>query len=193
MRAKMSDKEHSATLSEIRAAYYNLKEAEFVRLDRYARALVRGLGQRNPGYSSDDLLQEAYKATLTGERLWKKDAVDFCRHLAGVMKSLANHLGEKFDRNEGRVEWETPGGPFEAEADDPLSRVPSPLPDAERSLAAREEVAQVERLVKDHSHAILVLEGLYYGMTGPEIQKELGISKNDYEAIMKWMRRRLKA
>ena|SRR2546423_11565406 len=193
MRAKMSDKEHAATLSEIRAAYYNLSEAELVRLDRYARALIRGLGQRNPGYSGDDLLQEAFKATLAGERLWKKDAVDFCRHLTGVMKSLANHLGEKFDRNEGRVEWETASAPLETEADDPLARVTTPLPDAERRLAAREEVEQIERLVKDHSHAILILEGLYYGMTGPEIQKELGISKNDYEAIMKWMRRRLKA
>jgi hypothetical protein len=72
----------------------------------------------------------------------------------------------------------------------PLARVVSPLPDAERTLSAREEVAQIERLVKDHAHAVLILEGIYCGMTGPEIQKELGISKNDYEAIMKWMRRR---
>jgi len=193
MRAKMNDKASVATQPEIRAAYHTLTEAELVRLDRYARALIRGLGRRNPGYSGDDILQEAYKATLAGERLWKHGAVDFCRHLAGVMKSLASHLGQKFDRHEGRVAWETAGESLETEANDPLARVVSPLPDAERILSAKQEVARIERLVKDHAHAILILEGIYWGMTGPEIQNELGISKNDYEAIMKWMRRRLKA
>ncbi|HVG20259.1 MAG TPA: hypothetical protein VNI02_14510 [Blastocatellia bacterium] len=183
MRAKMTDKYRAATISEIRTAYRNLSEAELVRLDRYARALIRGLGQRNLGYSGDDLLQEAYKATLAGERLWKKDAVDFCWHLTGVMKSIANHLGQKFDRNEGRVEWETARDSPEVEASDPLARVTSPLPDAERKLSAKEEVAQIERLVKDHSYAILILEGLYYGMTGRRFRRSWAFRKTTMKPL----------
>ena len=49
------------------------------------------------------------------------------------------------------------------------------------------------KLFADDDDVTLVLEALAQEMTGPEIQDDLGISKTEYETIMKRMRRKARA
>jgi hypothetical protein len=83
--------EKAATLDEVRAAIENLMPEQLLRLKKYARQRIRGLGRASMGRDHKDLLQEAITATLDPDRRrWNKGAVDFVGHLIGAMRSIAD-------------------------------------------------------------------------------------------------------
>ena len=74
------------------------------------------------------------------------------------------------------------------DADDPELPLTSPDPDQQRTLEGKEEVERLQNLVEDHLYASAILDEMKLGRTGPEIQKELGITQNEYESALKWIR-----
>lgn len=74
----------------------------------------------------------------------------------------------------------------------PLLEAESPLPDPERSLAAKEELSQIEKLVADRPLAALIVGGMCEELSGSEIKQMLGISQTEYETEMKWLRRNVR-
>ncbi|PYN91738.1 MAG: hypothetical protein DMD89_29920 [Candidatus Rokuibacteriota bacterium] len=137
--------ERAATPDEVRAALDALGEADLVRLEKFARYRIRGLGRKAEGRDHDDLLGEAIRDTLDPEkRRWNKD-VSFVRHLVGAMRSISSHWREQFDENEPLLESELLQTTDEGEVLSPLDVVGSGAPGAERILAAKEELERIEK------------------------------------------------
>ena len=53
-------------------------------------------------------------------------------------------------------------------------------------------MGRIELIATNNTLASVIVGGLRDRMTGPQIREELGISKNDYEAAMKWLRRNVR-
>lgn len=171
-----------ATEAEVRAAIEALPPPALLRLERYARARIRLIGARSGGRDHQDLLQEAVLAVLDGRRSWKPTVVSIEKLLAGVIRSISSHWAEGFDPDEATAESQlatTDDGPGV------LSTVASGTPDVERSLVAKGDLAELVQAFNDDDHVALVIEGFREGMSGPEIQAELGLTEKEYGAARK--------
>jgi hypothetical protein len=178
--------EEGASIDEVRAAIESLSEGELLRLERYAKYRIRGLGGRVLGRDHEDLFREAIAATLGGDRRWKRRKVDFFTHLVGVMRSLSSHWNER-ERTVGMVnesEFETDSGRYS-----PLTTASSSAPGADRVLEAQQELARIERHFASDANVLKIMVGLKDGMTGPEIQVASNLNRQDYESALKRMRR----
>jgi hypothetical protein len=176
----------AATPDEVKAAVETLTEGQLVKLEKYARYRVRGLGRKALGRDYNDLLRDAITATLAGDRRWRKGTVDFFTHLTGVMRSISSHWGEQYDPEEALGESELM---HDDNARSPIVSAASEAPSVERILDARERLLQIERHFAADPAVPSILKGLRDGMTGPEIQLATGMSKKDYESAIKRMRR----
>lgn len=185
--------ESAATKEEIVAAYDALTRVELIRLERYAKWRMRGLGRRNLGRNWEDLLSEAITVTYEDVRRWNKDSVDFPRHLIWAMRSISDRWGKEFDPDEATLESDAIRVSPEGVTSNPVLDARSPNPNAQDSLEQQHELELIEKLVAEKPLAWLVLEGRRDGMTGPQIRETLEISQKDYETAMKWLRRNLKA
>jgi hypothetical protein len=164
--------EKSAKLEEIGAAIDSLSKEDLWRLEQYARWRLKGIGRAARGHNYEDLLRESIMATCDPERRrWNIEKVSFVQHLKGVMRSISSHWLEKFD------------------SDEPIFEAESPIPDPERTLAAKEELLQIEMLLIDRPLASLIVDGMKEGHSGAEIKQILEITQTQYETEMKWLRR----
>lgn len=161
-----------ATDSEVEAAIRALSDTDAVRLGRFATFRARGLAGRGLGLNGDDLLQEAIKRTLDGDRHWRK-TVTFVKHLIETMRSIASHAAEAEDPKRGLDGVE----------------LRSQLPDGERVAAAAEQFRKIGEKFDGDDEVGLLLEGLKTGMTGPEIQRDLNLTETEFETIMIRLRR----
>jgi hypothetical protein len=88
----------------VRAAIEGLSEADLLRLEKFARYRVKGVGRMALGRDHNDLLADAIADTLDPtKRRWNK-AVTFVQHLLGAMRSISSHWREQFDPDEARLE-----------------------------------------------------------------------------------------
>lgn len=168
----------SASQAEILAALEALEPPDLLRLRSYARYRVRGLGWCARGRSHEDLLSEAFTATLAGTRRWNKSAVDFVGHLCGVMRSVSSHWAET---KEARA-LEPADGAF-------VDHVEASAPDAERELAARQEVERIVRHFEEDPLVLAIIDGFRKGLKGPEVQANLGIDQTEFETAVRRLRR----
>lgn len=185
--------ELAATQEEIATAIEGLTDGELLRLEKYARYRIRGLGRKAGGRDHDDLLREAMTATLAGNRRWKKQTVDFFTHLAGVMRSLSSHWREQFDPQEARLESEFAVTGERGPSASPLAMAPTDAPDPERLLDAKQQLAKIERFFASDPTVPRIIEGFRSGLTASEIQSLTGLSKTDYESALRRMRRGIAA
>jgi hypothetical protein len=185
--------ESAATREEIVAAYEALTRPALLRLKQYAEWRIRGLGRAALQRDWEELLREAISDTYEGRRRWNRESVDFPRHLTSAMRSISSHWREQFDPDEAFLESEVIRTSPKGKASNPMLDAVSLTADPERDLEAKEEVERIEGVVSKNSLAWLIMEGRRDGMTGPQIRKALGVSQNDYEAAMKWLRRNIPA
>lgn len=183
----------AASGEDVAAAIEALTEQELRRLKQYARSRILILNRRASGRNHHDLLQQAVTDTLSGERRWNKEAVDFLGHLVGAMRSIAWKWGKQFDADEPHLESESiRTGPSGKEYN-PVLNATSPALDARRVAAAKAQLEHVESLVAGRPLAALIVAGMCDKMTGPEIKQELEISQTQLETEMRWVRRTLRA
>jgi hypothetical protein len=159
--------------------------SQLLRLKNYAKWRMRGLGRKAAGRTHEDLLAEALMATVSGERTWKPD-VSLCEHLTGAMRSISSKwqrrrqvdLHLESDLNQ----WENLnfGRTGATGAVDP-----------ERILLAKEELRKIRRLFSRDVLALEILEFLALGWTETEILAKLRISRPQYGAAVKRIRRTL--
>jgi DNA-directed RNA polymerase specialized sigma24 family protein len=181
----------AASSQEIVAAIERLQNTELIKLERYARYRIRGLGRKAGGRDHDDLVKEALLATLSGQRRWNKE-VEFYAHLLGVIRSISSHWREKYAFDGALLESESHFTPPGQESSW-LASVSSPEPDAERVASARQEVQRITQYFAADSQVTLIIEGLRDGLTGPEIQAQQGMPRTEYESAVRRMRRGLEA
>lgn len=178
-----------ATDDEVEAAIAALTEADAIRLNKIAAFRARSLQGLGLGIGPDDLLQDALMRTVNGAvatgpgaRRWRK-GIPFVKHLDQTMRSIASHARENLeditllDASEVHSKA-TADGPFASRRADP-----------ERLAAAREQLALVHKKFADDDLVGLVIEGLADEMTGPDIQKDLGITETQFESAMTKLRR----
>lgn len=144
---------------------------DLLRLKSIARLHSRGLP---PDVAWDDLLQEAITRVLTGKRA-RPEGVPMVAFLAGIMRSLrTDHL-----RRNRRT------GAEHAESLELLD----PGADPERSLIAADELHNIRRLFADDAVALVIIGGLAEGHAAEQIRTTHGISRKEYDAARKRMRR----
>lgn len=178
----------AASPDEVKAAIETLTKGQLVKLEKYARYRIRGLGRKALGRDHGDLIKEALAATLAGDRRWRKATVDFFTHLTGVMRSISSHWGEQFSPEEAYAESDLmreDGRPG------PLQSIAAETPSIDNVIDARQRLAQIERQFASDPAVPSIINGFRKGMTGPEIQLATGLSKKDYESAIKRMRRGL--
>lgn len=126
--------EKAASQDEIQTAIHSLTEAELLRLEKFARWRIRGLGRASGGRDWEDLLGETLTATLDDDhRRWNK-SVSFVQHLLGAMRSISTAWKKKFDPDEAYLESEITRASSEGKVPSALPEAPSTAPDAERIL-----------------------------------------------------------
>jgi hypothetical protein len=179
-----------ATDAEVEAAVRSLSDADNIRLGKIAAFRARSLQGLGLGMDAGDLLQEAIERTLrggattgAGARRWRK-GVSFVKHLDQSMRSIASHAREAFESTTIlHASQEDSDGTMDGVA------LVSRMTDPERVAAAREQLDKVDKKFAGDDLVGLVVEGLSTGMKGPEIQKDLGITENQFEATMTKLRR----
>jgi DNA-directed RNA polymerase specialized sigma24 family protein len=179
----------AATPAEVDTAVRALTRADLHRLRSFAFFRARRLGPAGFGLGPQDLIQQALLKTLEGQRSWNKGSVSFLGHLMGVIRSDVSHHGEQARANPPvRTEADMPRK-TEDDSPGPLELLPDRAASPESSEAAKQEIERIRGLFGDDTLVTLLIDGLAEGMKGPEIQEALGVSRAEYEAAMKRLRR----
>jgi DNA-directed RNA polymerase specialized sigma24 family protein len=190
--ARRIPEENAASQEEILAALSALTDEQLLKLRNFARFRINGLGQKSGGRDYEDLLGEAVKRTLAGDRRWNK-SVGFFQHLRGAMRSTSTHWKENFDKGEGRIGLPTSWPNVEGEGNGHFLHLPSGAPDCERVLSAKQTLEEVEQLFTDEPLIREIIDGLRDNLSGPDIQHILRLSQVQYETAVKRMRRKVRA
>lgn len=184
--------ENASSREEVVAAIEALTREQHLRLERFARWRMRGLGRAAQGRDWEDLVGEAIAATYEGRRRWSKGSVDFFQHLIGVIRSISSHWRDQFNPDEAFFESEVIRVTPQGKTANPMVEVASPAADPEHAHAGKEEVKRIAQIASNNPLAWLILDGLSDGMTGPEIREALDVSQREYETAMKWLRRNIR-
>ena len=195
---KKDSKEAYATRDDVEQAIEALSSSDELRLEKFARFRIRGLGRRAMGRDHEDLLCEAIKSIWIGAedpnegRRWRKDAVTFVQQVLGAVRSIASHWKDGADEGEAWLDCELEVETESGEAMRPIENAPSDAPNQERVLRAKERLAAIYHFFRNDDDAALVLEGIREGWSGPEITERLAIPKLRYEAALKKIRYHVK-
>ena len=173
-----------ATREEVDRAITALTTADLLRLRKFSEGRVclsRGTDHR----TWEDLLQEALRKTLEGDRHWNK-RVSFCAHLVGVMRSITR-------RRKGDINLWCDIFEYDAEGQEHclLDTETSREMAADQLLIAGETSDRISETFNDNPITLFVARGLSEGLTKKEIMKEGGLSENEYRAAVKRIRMKL--
>ena len=178
-----------ATHEEIRAAFEALTPIELARLAKYARWRLRAFGSRQLSRDADEFIKDALISLLDGRRTWHPQKIPFYVCFKGVIKSQTYNLRTR-GPEDAFDELTSLRKKDDADMAEPLDRRASrTFQDPEREL----EWAQIERLINerfsDDVEAALMLEARLEGKTPTEIREALGLTQQQYETIVKRVRR----
>lgn len=192
--------EKAATHEELSVAIEGLTGVEMKRLEIAADYRVRGLGRKAKGRNWQDLFNETVLAFFRPNgRKWKKDEVDIVFTLDQAMRSVASNWRQEFDEKEALLEAELLGK-SDTDASNPLSNSPDiresvqdRLENEERLAVIDAQLAKINEIVSQRERAALIVMGMSEGLKGPEIREDLGITEQEYETEMVWIRRKVRA
>jgi hypothetical protein len=179
----------AASIDEVMAAVDAFTDDEIYQLEEYARFRIVRIGKAADGRGYLDLLGEAFRLTLQGNRVWNKDR-SFVQYMKNAMQSISGHWAEKFskDLRDGRDRIQTDRDSRTGMTESPASSGSlDPLDDSE------ERVAAIYRLLEDDPVAVQIVEGWDSGLNGPDIKGILELDENQYRTKTRWVKRRLEA
>ena len=178
-----------ATPEQIRDAFEALTATELARLAKYARWRLRAFGSRKLSRDADEFVADALISLLDGRRTWQPQKTPFYVCFKAVMRSQTYNLRTRGpeDAFDGLTSLLKPDDSDTAE---PLDRLASrTFQDPEREL----EWTQIEQLIKarfaDDVEAALMLEARLSGETPIAIREACGLTQQQYETIVKRVRR----
>ena len=166
------------TTVDVARAIRVLSDTDLVRLKALARLWSQGLPG---GLGWVDVLNEAIVRVLDGSRPWPP-GVPLLAFLSGVMRSICDDHWRRARRERSGAE----------EADlDALVEEAQAAPDQERTLAAAQALAEVNRLFANDPAARKIIAGLTEGLDAREIRRLYDLSELEYDTARKRMRRAL--
>jgi DNA-directed RNA polymerase specialized sigma24 family protein len=184
--------EAAATLEAITAAIEALTPGEWAKLRRYADYRIRLLGPKKEGRESDDLLQTALTDLLADTRRWNKPKVGFAGFLIGAIKSISSNWARSFKREEAPApEADLLRTNEKGETFSPLDNVQARHPDPEQARHQKQTLEQIETLFKEDERAQMVLMAWQEGCDPAGVRELWGLSQNEYNTIVRRIRRRL--
>jgi RNA polymerase sigma-70 factor (ECF subfamily) len=175
--ARIADAVDHMTVDAARAIHA-LSDTDLIRLRALARLWSRGLPA---GLGWADILNEAIVRVLDGSRPWPP-YVPLLSFLSGVMRSICDDHWRRA-RRDLLIRAEEGDGASGDEA--------AATPDPERTLAAAQALAAVNRLFATDPCALKVIAGLAEGLSAREICRTYGMSETEYDTTRKRMRRAL--
>jgi DNA-directed RNA polymerase specialized sigma24 family protein len=168
--------------ADMAAAIRSLPNTDLLRLCALARLRARALPQ---GVTWADLLNEAVLRALDGSRRCPPD-VPVVAFLAGIMRSLCNDYWRR-SRQEGSVMLALHSGDGLA----PQWSGAALVADPERTYAAAQALAAIDRLFAADPLALKIVAGLSGGMSAAEIRRHFCLTEVEYDTIRRRMRRAL--
>lgn|SRR5689334_6652826 len=201
-RAKGMSDERIATPEEVWSAVQSLTDADSTRLKAVAEALAFRLRSYVWGTGGADLLQEAVISVLQGNRKWRPSRVDLVRLLVGAMRSIASNWKRKGELKQpprlasDLITVDEHGEEVPTAVDAAADQRLNPeevLLQGEAASRTQQLVSEIEEMFQEDVVASLVIEGLKTGMKGPEIMAKLEISRKEFDAAVKKIRRTTKA
>ena len=183
---------------EIHRAIRTLTSSDLLRLQRFAKFRVRGLGRAASGRDWEDLLGEALYRTLKGTdvtqngRHWNRK-VPFVQHLAGAMSSIASLWKRQFKESNTYLISELSGNASEGKERSPFDDVPSVCTAADEHLIKQSEEDRLFLLLQDSPDAAKVFRGLADGLKKNEIMSRYCLAEKRYVAAVRRIRVRLLA
>jgi CheY-like chemotaxis protein len=172
---------------ELVRAFRALSVADRLRLQKFAKLRVRGLGRAASGRDWQDLWQEAVWRTLLGAsdknkgRHWNKDKVDFVMHFAQAMRSIANSWKRQFSWEVVPLErCDSEGNQYSL-----LDNVASGDVRADDRLIEMEEEDRISAIFRGDADASRVLQGLMDGLKKNEILLRYGLDEKRYAAAIR--------
>jgi hypothetical protein len=198
-RAQNAPEGRIATRDEVRLAIESLTPEETAKLKSFSKLLAFNIRRYAWGIGPGDMLQDAVVSLLDeGHRSWNPDRVDFVGVLIGAMRSIASNLKQKGKKVEPPPLLASDLAASNQDGEErptALETAPDPRQNPEAALLtaelATEEqlLADIEELFEDDPVASLVLEGWKNDMDGPAITESLGITKKEFNAAVKRIRR----
>ena len=170
----------------INEALSSLSDADMVRLSRIARRYCKGR------IDPDDLLQQAFVATLDGSRKCPRN-IGVLAFLAGTMRSIASCRFKSFTRTPELHLIFHPDGVCEETSLEVEIPVEAPPPD--QQLISEQEAGAIRTailsLFADDELASLIVEGDMEGMVANEIRQLTGLDEKGYNSKRRLIRRRI--
>lgn len=183
---------------EIDRAIKALTSAERLRLQRFAKLLVRGLGRAASGRDWEDLLGDALFRTLIGAedtqngRHWNRK-VSFVLHAAGAMRSIANVWKRQFKEKHTYLISELLVRDPEGQEHSPFDDVASGDTAADEHLIKSGEEYRLLTLLQDSPDASQVFRGLVEGLKKSDMMSRYGWDEKRYASAVRRIRVRLLA
>jgi RNA polymerase sigma-70 factor (ECF subfamily) len=169
----------------IAEAIRTLSPRAWLRLHKTAAFYARLLLDMEP----EDLLQEAFRRALDGERNCPLD-VDVVRFLCESVRGIAGDERRKARR---RPAWAPLAGHSDEAALGPDP--PDPLPSPEQQFADKEDAlrrrAEILAVFADDLVAQTIVEGILENIRGEELRALTGLDETGYESKRRLIRRRL--
>jgi DNA-directed RNA polymerase specialized sigma24 family protein len=168
-----------ATYSEKLVRFQALTKEDYAKLLKWAGFMLNLRGPVGEG-DERDLANHALLEALKDSRAWYPGEVDF---LVFVGRSIRNYAFGW--RRRARVS-ESP------------DRLPSPI-DAEKQRHAELILDKIRDCLRghpgivDHPHALAIIDLKGQGFTGREIQEHLGITEQEHNTTLRWIRRTLES
>ncbi len=175
--------------TEVDQALQGLSAADWLR----AKSECRWISGNLPGFSGNDLLQEACVRLLAGGRHWKR-GIPAVITLKNVMRSIASDTRESVKDGPMDVYAVVDQGAGTEDDDDSTVGVCAvELQTPDRVADANAQLAALQEAVKDDDDAQLLLMAWAEGLYGKEAAEELGFDMKRMDATRKRLERRIAA
>jgi len=184
--------EAAATSGEIAKAIEALTPGNLTRLKCFADIHALKLGRKAESKDGDDLLQTALLSVLDGTRRWNKSKVGFVQFLEGAIRSISSNWARSYKReNAPALATDLQRENKEGEVFNPLENAQEHAPNPDKQLSNRQILEQIEKFFSDDERAQMVLEAWQEGYDHSGVRELWGLSQNEYNTIVRRIRRRL--
>jgi len=174
--------------SEREALLAQMSGADTARAESLARVASLGVPDMGP----DDMLQQALTDLVSMKRVWRR-GVSVLVTLKVAMRSIASN-SRKLAENARRDRYATVTTVEEEDRENGGRIVQTvEMLGPEDIVQHRQEVAEIEKLVKGDPDEESVLTAWYLGCFGTDAQKETGLTPHQYDAARKRIMRKARA
>lgn len=182
-----------ATTAETEEAIYNLTDLEHKKLYYYAYSRIdrfSNIGGITKNYTPIDLVREAITRVLREDRRWKKDAVNMYKLLRDTIRSITSNWQASADANDHVIKVDEICCDDEGENLNPVENTDASTPTPVENLEAKQKVEKINSLFADDKLVLDIIDGLYAGLKGPEIQQILEITEKEYDTAKRRLNRK---